>query len=178
MIVNAMEASPEGGKVGKSLVEVDKINLASDIIKLSKTRGVRINLPQDSRAVAEIKEGATVEVVPSNSIPDNLLGVDIGPEAEAAFARIIEGAKTVVWNGPMGIFETEAFGHGTRAIAEALVKATKNGATTIVGGGDSAAAIAKYGFTKDVSHVSTGGGASLEFLEGKVLPGAAALTDE
>ncbi len=167
----------EGGKVGKSLVEVDKINLASDIIKLSKTRGVSINLPQDSRAAAEIQDGETVQTFPSNSIPDELLGVDIGPKAEAAFARIIEGAKTIVWNGPMGIFETEAFGHGTRAVAEALVKATKNGATTIVGGGDSAAAIAKYGFTKDVSHVSTGGGASLEFLEGKVLPGVAALTD-
>ncbi|MBU1707332.1 phosphoglycerate kinase [bacterium] len=167
----------EGGKVGKSLVEVDKINLAYDIIKLSKSRGVSINLPQDSRAAAEIRDGETVQTFPSNSIPDELLGVDIGPKAEAAFARIIEGAKTIVWNGPMGIFETEAFGQGTRAIAEALVKATKNGATTIVGGGDSAAAIAKYGFTKDVSHVSTGGGASLEFLEGKVLPGVAALTD-
>ncbi len=167
----------EGGRVGRSLVEVDKINLASDIIKLSKTRRVSINLPQDSRVAAEIRDGEAVQVVPSNSIPDKLLGVDIGPESEAAFTKIIQKAKTVVWNGPMGIFETEAFGHGTRAIAEALVEATKNGTTTIVGGGDSAAAIAKYGFTKDVSHVSTGGGASLEFLEGKALPGVAALTD-
>ncbi|MBM3324553.1 MAG: phosphoglycerate kinase [Calditrichaeota bacterium] len=167
----------EGGEVGKSLVEVDKIALASDIIRLSKERRVSFNLPTDTRAAADAKEGETVIIVASRAIPAELMGVDIGPESEAAFSKIIKGAKTVVWNGPMGIFEIEAFGHGTRAIADALVAATKSGATTIVGGGDSAAAMAKYGLENAVSHVSTGGGASLEFLEGKVLPGVAALTD-
>jgi phosphoglycerate kinase len=167
----------EGGEVGKSLVEVDKIALASDIIRLSKERRVSINLPADTRAAAVAKEGETVIIVASRAIPAGLMGIDIGPESEASFAKVIKGAKTVVWNGPMGIFEIDAFGHGTRAIADALVAATKAGATTIVGGGDSAAAIAKYGMENAVSHVSTGGGASLEFLEGKVLPGVAALTD-
>jgi len=167
----------EGGEVGKSLVEVDKIALGSDIIRLAKNRRVSFNLPADSRVAAEAKEGEAVKIVASRAIPAELMGVDIGPESEAAFVKIIEGAKTVVWNGPMGIFEIEAFGHGTRAVAEALVAATKAGATTIVGGGDSAAAMAKYGLENGVSHVSTGGGASLEFLEGKVLPGVAALTD-
>jgi phosphoglycerate kinase len=167
----------EGGEVGKSLVEVDKIALASDIIRLSKDRRVSFNLPTDTRAAADAKEGETVIIVASRAIPAGLMGIDIGPESEASFAKVIKGAKTVVWNGPMGIFEIDAFGHGTRAIADALVAATKAGATTIVGGGDSAAAIAKYGMENAVSHVSTGGGASLEFLEGKVLPGVAALTD-
>lgn len=167
----------EGGEVGKSLVEVDKIALGSDIIRLAKNRRVSFNLPTDTRVAAEAKEGEAVKIVASGSIPAEMMGVDIGPESEAAFVKIIKGAKTVVWNGPMGIFEIDAFGHGTRAIAEALVAATKAGATTIVGGGDSAAAMAKYGLENGVSHVSTGGGASLEFLEGKVLPGVAALTD-
>lgn len=167
----------DGGEVGKSLVEVDKVNLASDIIRLSKERGVSLNLPVDTRAAAEIKDGETVTVVPSRAIPAEMMGVDIGPDSEVIFTEIIKDAKTVVWNGPMGVFEIDAFGHGTRAIAEALTEATEAGAATIVGGGDSAAAMAKYGLTKGVSHVSTGGGASLEFLEGKVLPGVAALTD-
>lgn len=167
----------EGGEVGNSLMEVDKINLASDIIKKADARGVSFNLPSDSRVASEARQGVAVQVVPSRAIPAGLMGVDIGPEAEAAFVEIIRGAKTVVWNGPMGIFEIDDFGHGTRAVAEALVAATEAGATTIVGGGDSAAAVAKYGLTEKVSHVSTGGGASLEFLEGKVLPGVEALTD-
>lgn len=167
----------EGGKVGKSLVEVDKIDLASDIIKKSRERRVSFNLPSDSRVAPEVRQGAPVQIVPSGAIPEALMGVDIGPESEVAFTKIIRDAKTVVWNGPMGVFEVDDFGHGTRAVADALVAATRKGATTIIGGGDSAAAIAKYGLTQDVSHVSTGGGASLEFLEGKVLPGVAALTD-
>ena len=166
-----------GEEIGNSIVELDKVDLAHSLIKQAATSNTKLVLPTDSRVADELKAGVKTAVRSNQHLRENDTAGDIGPEAEKYYADIIRKAKTVVWNGPMGVFEIAEFAHGTRAVAEALVEATKGGAVTVVGGGDSAAAMKKFGFEDKVSHVSTGGGASLEFLEGKQLPGVVALTD-
>ncbi len=168
----------QGMEIGKSLLEEDKIDLAKKLIDEAKAKNIKLLLPVDCVVAEKFDNDAPTSIVNVNSIPAGTVGMDIGPETIRLFADEIKRGKTVVWNGPMGVFEMSNFAAGTNAIAQALADATKLGATTIVGGGDSAAAIAKAGLEKDVSHVSTGGGASLEFLEGKVLPGVAALNDK
>ncbi len=168
----------QGMEIGKSLLEEDKIELAGEILKKVKSSSVNFLLPVDVRIAAEFSNDSPSEVVPTSEIPEDKMGLDIGTKSIELFREVIVKSKTVVWNGPMGVFEFENFAKGTNAIAEALVEATENGAITIIGGGDSAAAIKKAGLADKVSHVSTGGGASLEFLEGKTLPGVAALTDK
>lgn len=165
-------------EIGKSLLERDKIDLAKEILKKAEEKGVNFKLPEDLVVAPEAKEDAPSQVVEKDSIPPDWQGLDIGPKTLKEFAREIENAKTVVWNGPMGVFEINKFATGTMKIAEELAKITQKGATTIVGGGDSAAAVAKAGLEEKLTHISTGGGASLEFLEGKILPGVAALTDK
>jgi 3-phosphoglycerate kinase len=164
-----------GHEIGKSILEEDKIDLAKELIKESNGK---IMLPVDIVIADEFKNESPSKVVYGNEMPADKIGMDIGPETVKQFREEIIKAKTVVWNGPMGVFEMDNFAKGTFEIAKALVDATKNGAVTIIGGGDSAAAIAKAGLEKDVSHVSTGGGASLEYLEGKTLPGVEALTNK
>ena len=164
----------QGKPVGRSCVEADKIDLAAQTLARAAARGVRVLLPVDHLAAERAAAGATTRVVGADDFPAELLGVDIGPRTVDAFAREIAAARTALWNGPMGIFEIDAFGEGTMAIARALARS--NG-TTVVGGGDSVAALARAGLADAVTHVSTGGGASLEFLEGRELPGLAALED-
>lgn len=164
-----------GYNIGKSILEEDKIELANSIIKQAKEKNVKLMLPLDVVVADKFENDANTKIVAADKIEDNDIGMDIGPQTQTLFASTIKDAKTVVWNGPMGVFEMPNFAKGTYAIAEALAKATEFGAITIVGGGDSAAAINQMGFDKKVSHVSTGGGASLEFLEGKALPGVVAL---
>ena len=166
-----------GLEVGNSLVEKDRVPLADTILKRAAAGGVEVLLPVDCRVAEVIEQGASSHIVPVDGIPGNGIGVDIGPETWRRFADRIEAAQTVVWNGPMGVFEIDAFAAGTYHIAEALVRATDAGALTIVGGGDSAAAMARGGYQGRVGHISTGGGASLEFLAGKDLPGVEALTE-
>jgi len=167
-------AVAQGGKVGDSLLEKERVGYAKEMLEKAKQRGVKLLLPEDAVAADKFDNGAKTKIVPTNDIPDGWQGLDIGPKTRETFAKAIKGAKTVVWNGPMGVFEMPAFAEGTRAVAQALAD---SGATTIVGGGDSAAAVAQMGFADRISHISTGGGASLEFLEGLVLPGVAALND-
>ncbi|NGP86796.1 phosphoglycerate kinase [Fodinibius halophilus] len=164
--------------IGDSLVEEDKVELAGNLIEKAKKKGVRFVLPADSVIADEFKNDAEHKVVGMNGIEDGWMAVDIGPQSAISFGNIIKNARTVVWNGPMGVFEMENFADGTNAVAEALAEATEMGATTIIGGGDSAAAIKQAGLEDAVSHVSTGGGASLMFLEGEDLPGVVALTDK
>jgi phosphoglycerate kinase len=166
-----------GKEIGNSILEADKIDLAHELLERAKNGKTKLLLPVDSRITDELKAGAPVAVAPSGAIPEDKLAADIGPAAEKLFGEIIRAAQTVIWNGPMGVFELDEFAHGTRSVALALADATKNGATTVVGGGDSAAAMKKFKLEHAVSHVSTGGGASLEFLEGKELPGVVALTN-
>jgi len=161
----------QGCEIGKSLCETEKLDFASQMLKEAKELGVRIVLPIDAVVAAEFKADAPHQTVEANAIPADAMGLDIGPKTAAEFAEIIVKAKTVLWNGPMGVFEMPAFAKGTEAIAKALADATKAGALTVVGGGDSAAAVAQFHYEDKVSHVSTGGGASLEFFEGKMLPG-------
>lgn len=163
-----------GHEIGKSILEDDKLDLAKELMAESKGK---IMLPVDIVVADEFKNEAAHSVVWGNEMPADKIGMDIGPETVKQFKEEILKGKTVVWNGPMGVFEMDNFSNGTFEIAEALVEATKNGAVTIIGGGDSAAAIAQAGLENEVSHVSTGGGASLEFLEGKTLPGVEALTN-
>lgn len=166
----------QGYEIGKSLLEADKMDLAGELLVEARDKGVRMLLPVDVTVADEFKANANRKTVKINAIPPDWQALDIGPETVSAFNAEIAKARTVVWNGPMGVFEFEAFAVGTRAIAQAL--ASNSQATTIIGGGDSAAAIEQMGFADKVTHVSTGGGASLEFLEGKVLPGVAALTEK
>jgi len=166
----------QGMEIGSSLLEADKVDLAKTILSEAKKRNVRLLLPVDTVVADKVAKDAATKVVDVQHIPAGWSGLDIGPKTAELFASEIRKARTVVWNGPMGVFEMPAFAAGTNAVAKALVEATKAGTVTIVGGGDSAAAIAQAGLEKGVSHVSTGGGASLEFLEGKVLPGVAALS--
>ncbi|MEG6566969.1 phosphoglycerate kinase [Thermoanaerobacterium saccharolyticum] len=165
----------EGYEIGKSLLEEDKLELAKDLIEKAKQKGVKLLLPVDTVVSAELKSGVPYEVVDIDKMPNDKIGVDIGPKTIEEFSKVIKDAKTVVWNGPMGVFEIREFAKGTEAIAKAMSEC--NG-TTIIGGGDSAAAVEQLGYADKVSHISTGGGASLEFLEGKVLPGIAALNDK
>ncbi|MCX8106780.1 MAG: phosphoglycerate kinase [Ignavibacterium album] len=167
----------QGKEIGKSLLEEEKIQLAKEVLEKVKSTGVKFLLPVDVVVAAEFNNDSPALVVGVDAIPSDKMGLDIGPETIKLFRDEILKAKTVVWNGPMGVFEFDNFAKGTFAIAEALAEATSNGVVTVVGGGDSAAAIAKAGLKDKVSHVSTGGGASLEFLEGKILPGVAALND-
>jgi phosphoglycerate kinase len=163
-----------GLETGKSLVEEDRVPMAKDLLARA---GMRLTLPHDAMVAPSLEQASAAKAVPRNAIPKDQAMFDIGPQTGASYSRAIATAKTVIWNGPMGVFETPPFDRGTRAIAEAMANATANGTTTIVGGGDSAAAVAEAGLEKKMSHVSTGGGASLEFLEGKKLPGVEVLDD-
>ncbi len=167
----------KGLGTGRSLVEEDRVAMAERILDRARAAGTDLRLPVDARIAASPSGEDPGRIVSVGEIPDDSMGVDIGPATVADFATAIRGAGTVLWNGPMGICEVPAYAEGTLGVAHALADATKRGATTIVGGGDSAAAVADAGLAGSVSHVSTGGGASLEYLEGKVLPGVAALTD-
>jgi phosphoglycerate kinase len=164
-----------GGNVGKSLVEEDKLDLAKDLIQKAKSKGVELHLPIDSVIADKFDAQAATDVASNTAIRDGWMGLDIGPQAQTVFADVIAGSKTILWNGPMGVFEMEKFSGGTKKIAEAVVKATEKGAFSLIGGGDSAAAVAQFGLSEKVSYVSTGGGALLEYFEGKVLPGVKAL---
>ena len=164
----------QGHDVGRSLVERDRLADVSDVLELAASKGVDILVPTDVVATDQPHQGAAHETVSLDSI-GNRMGVDIGPDTAKAFGEAIARARTVLWNGPMGIFEIEEYSAGTKAVAEAIAEATKNGAYTVAGGGDSAAALAQWGLTRAVSHLSTGGGASLELLEGRELPGVAVL---
>jgi phosphoglycerate kinase len=166
-----------GGNIGNSLLEEDKLQLTLDLIKKADDRGVKMILPTDAVIADEFKNEAKQKVVKAGEIPDGWLGLDIGPETIKLFSDVIEHSKTILWNGPMGVFEFESFENGTVQIAEAVVKATKAGGFSLIGGGDSASAINNLGYGDKVSHVSTGGGALLEFMEGKTLPGIAALEE-
>jgi phosphoglycerate kinase len=168
----------QGMEIGKSLLEEDKVDLAKKILDEAKAKKVRLILPVDCVVSEKFDNASATKTVKFNALPADMIGMDIGPETIKMYTSEITKAKTVVWNGPMGVFEMSNFAKGTFAVAQALADATKKGAMTIVGGGDSASAIAQAGLDKAVSHVSTGGGASLEFLEGKVLPGVAALNDK
>ena len=164
-----------GHNVGSSLVEADKIELAKEILARAASQGVNLMIPTDTFIASSFADTPDNHVVGVDAIPDGMMGLDIGPATQQAFADAIKTAGTVVWNGPMGVFEFSNFQSGTRVIANAMAEATRSGTITIVGGGDSAAAITQFGHAKNVTHVSTGGGASLEFLEGKQLPGVVAL---
>ena len=166
-----------GGNVGKSLVEEDKLDFARDLIQKAKAKEVDLQLPMDSVIADKFDNGAATDVANNGMIQEGWMGLDIGPQAVAVFAKVIEGSKTILWNGPMGVFEMENFANGTRKIADAVVKATANGAFSLIGGGDSAAAVNQLGYSEKVSYVSTGGGALLEYFEGKVLPGVKALQE-
>ena len=164
-----------GGSIGNSLLEEDKMDLAKELIQKAKTKGVELILPIDSVIADKFAADAATQAANNNAIPNGWMGLDIGPQAISVFRKAIEGSKTILWNGPMGVFEMEKFADGTKAVAEAVVAATKKGAFSLIGGGDSAAAVAQLGFSDDVSYVSTGGGALLEYFEGKTLPGVRAL---
>jgi phosphoglycerate kinase len=164
-----------GLETGKSLVEADRVDMAKDLLARGSKK---LLLPVDATVAPSLDAPQGAHAVACDAIPVSEAMFDIGPTSASQFADAITAARTVIWNGPMGVFETRAFDTGTRAVADAIARATKRGATTIVGGGDSAAAVAEMGLESAMSHVSTGGGASLEFLEGKVLPGVAALDDK
>lgn len=164
-----------GKETGTSLVEEDRIGMAKNLIDTSRTLDVNLVLPADVVVADSFSNDARTQIVDVDHIPHNWMGLDIGPSTVEAYTSLIANAGTVVWNGPMGVFEMPNFSHGTRAIANAMAEATRTGTVTVIGGGDSAAAISQFGLSTSVTHVSTGGGASLEFLEGKTLPGVAAL---
>lgn len=165
----------QGGSIGDSLVELDKLDLALDLMKKAEEKNVNLVLPTDSMIADRFANDANVYSGPNNQIPDGEMGLDIGPDSAAHFTDIIKASKTILWNGPMGVFEMDSFAKGTRAIANAVVLATEQGAFSLIGGGDSAAALAKMKMTEHVSYVSTGGGALLEYMEGKELPGVKAI---
>ena len=171
-----------GGEIGESIVEMDKLDVALGVEELAKKNGVELVLGTDCTATngldfgtMSVKEGAEIITCPSNAVPAGFEGVDAGVESQKAFAAAIEGAKTILWNGPAGVFECDAFTAGSRAIGEAIAKATAEGAFSLIGGGDSVACVNKFGLADQVSYISTGGGALLEAIEGKVLPGVAAI---
>ena len=168
-------AKAQGGKIGNSIVEDDKLDLALDIIKKAKEKGVNLILGTDCIAADSFSNDAKTMVCPANNIPDGWEGLDAGPETRKLFAAAIVPSSTILWNGPAGVFEFDNFTGGSRAIADAIVEATKNGAFSLVGGGDSVACVNKFGLADEVSYVSTGGGALLEAIEGKILPGVAAV---
>jgi phosphoglycerate kinase len=164
-----------GGKVGKSLVEEDKLELAKELIKKANEKGVKMIIPTDSVIADAFSNDAETGNAYNDHIKDNWMGLDIGEDTIKKFAGVIAKSKTILWNGPMGVFEMPKFEHGTKAVAQAVVEATENGAFSLIGGGDSAAAVAKFGMEQQVSYVSTGGGALLEYMEGKELPGVKAI---
>ena len=168
-------AKANGGEIGNSICENDKLELALDIIAQAKAKGVNLVLATDCVAADDFSNDANTQICPSNAIPEGWEGVDAGPESRKAFAAAIEGAKTILWNGPAGVFEFDNFAAGSKAIAEAIATATDNGAYSLIGGGDSVACVNKFGMADRVSYISTGGGALLEAIEGKVLPGVAAI---
>ena len=170
-------AKADGGNIGTSLVEADKLNLALSLKQKAKDKGVNLLLPVDNVTADAFSNDANTGIAKTGEIPDGWMGLDIGPETIKNFSKVVEESKTILWNGPMGVFEMEKFLIGTKAIAEAVAKATENGAFSLIGGGDSAAAVAKFDMTDDVSYVSTGGGALLEYMEGKELPGVKAINE-
>lgn len=165
----------EGGKIGKSLCEDDKLDVAKEILEKAKEKNVKLLLPVDNVVATEMTEDAQTKITPINAVPKNMMGLDIGPETIELFKEEIKKAKTVVWNGPVGVFEVDKFANGTKEIATAMANSD---AITIIGGGDSAAAVEKFGLEEKMTHVSTGGGASLELMEGKKLPGIEALENK
>lgn len=171
-------AKAQGGHIGKSICEDDKLDVALDVIKKAKENGVNLVLGTDCIAGDDFKNDCNTQICPANAIPEGWEGLDAGPETRKAFAKVIEDAKTILWNGPAGVFEMDNFAGGSKAIAEAIAKATANGAFSLIGGGDSVACINKFGMADKVSYISTGGGALLEAIEGKVLPGIAAIKGE
>lgn len=170
-------AKAQGGRIGNSICEDDKLDLALEIIAKAKAKGVNLVLGTDCVAADAFSNDANTQICPADDVPEGWEGMDAGPETRKAFAEVIEGAKTILWNGPAGVFEFDKFTDGSRAIAEAIAKATADGAFSLIGGGDSVACINKFGMADKVSYISTGGGALLEAIEGKVLPGVAAVRD-
>ncbi|MDC1261110.1 phosphoglycerate kinase [Polaribacter sp.] len=164
-----------GGKIGNSICEDDKMELALEILKQAKAKGVEVHIPVDVIAADDFSNDANTQTLDINEIPDGWEGVDAGPKSRANFDAVVNTCKTILWNGPLGVFEMEAFAGGTIALGHSIDKATKNGAFSLVGGGDSVAAVKQFGFAEKVSYVSTGGGAMLEMLEGKTLPGIEAI---
>jgi len=167
----------QGGKIGNSLVEEDYLEKAIEILNKAKEKGVNLHLAPDAIAASAFANDAEIVACNADAIPDGWMGLDIGIESATKFAAVIEKSKTVLWNGPMGVFEMENFAKGTKVVAEALVRATANGGFTLIGGGDSVAAINQLGLAEKVSYVSTGGGALLEYMEGKILPGVQAINE-
>lgn len=167
----------QGGSIGKSLVEEDRLEIAKELLEKAKAKGVQLLLPEDSIVADNFANDANFHTAPSNEIPDGWMGLDIAEKARAAFQEAIKNSKTILWNGPMGVFEMPNFANGTKAIAEAIAEATKHGSFSLVGGGDSVAAVNDLNLADQMSYVSTGGGAMLEFFEGKELPGIAAMKD-
>ncbi len=165
----------QGGNIGKSLCEEDRLDTASELLKKAEKKGVCIHLPSDSVIADKFASDALVSVSPSNNVPEGWMGLDIGPNAIEQFTNVIHHSKTILWNGPMGVFEMEKFQHGTKCIAQAIAEATQKGSFSLVGGGDSVAAVNQFKYSEKVSYVSTGGGALLEYFEGKTLPGIAAV---
>ena len=170
-------AKAQGGTIGTSLLEADKLDFVLELMEKAKAKGVNLILPVDTVIADDFSNTANQGLVNKGEIPDNWMGLDIGPKTRELFGKVILDSKTILWNGPMGVFEMESFNKGTKAIAEYVAEATRNGAFSLIGGGDSAAAVNKFGYTDQVSYVSTGGGALLEHMEGKVLPGVAALAE-
>ncbi|QJX47963.1 phosphoglycerate kinase [Hymenobacter taeanensis] len=168
-------AKAQGGEIGSSLLEADKMDLALELIEKAKAKGVNLVLPTDSVIADKFANDAQTKVAPNDQIPEGWLGLDLGPESIKAFSDIVRQSKTILWNGPMGVFEMSSFAKGTETVAQAIAEATKGGAFSLIGGGDSAAAVNQLGFADQVSYISTGGGALLEYMEGKELPGVAAL---
>jgi phosphoglycerate kinase len=166
-----------GGKIGNSLCENDRLDTAKALLKKAEEKGVRIHLPADSIIADKFDANANDSSAPSNNIPDGWMGLDIGENACEQFTNVLHRSKTILWNGPMGVFEMTKFQHGTKAIAKAVAEATANGAFSLVGGGDSVSAVNQFGYADKVSYVSTGGGAMLEYFEGKELPGIAAIKE-
>lgn len=164
-----------GGSIGDSICEEDKLELAQELVRKAKNKGVNLVLPLDCKIADSFSNEAETEFAPNSDIPENWQGLDIGPESIKIFREVIRGSKTILWNGPMGVFEFDNFTQGSREVAEAIVEATRGGAFSLIGGGDSAACVAKFGMEDDVSYVSTGGGALLEYMEGKELPGVKAI---
>jgi phosphoglycerate kinase len=170
-------AKAMGGNIGNSLVENDKVELAKQLIIDAKEKGIQLLLPSDSVNADDFNNNATIQNSEITNVPDGYMGLDIGTESIASFTDVILHSNTIIWNGPMGVFEMENFSAGTKKIGEAICKATKNGAFSLVGGGDSVAAVKQFGFADKVSYISTGGGAMLEYLEGKDLPGVVAIQE-
>ena len=170
-------AKAKGGNIGNSLVEADKLDLALELIEKAKSKGVNLVLPTDSVIADAFSPDANTDAANNDNIKDGWMGLDIGPAAVKQYKEVVASSKTILWNGPMGVFEMQKFEAGTKAVAEAVVEATEKGAFSLIGGGDSAAAVAKFGFEENVSYVSTGGGALLEYMEGKELPGVKAINE-